>query len=99
NIQNLGSFYTGLSFRDKAHDYYTQRDKLSMLSFRGTLNGFDPFYATYYYNLSIDGSGEASKGFALNYNHQCFTFTAMVDKDEGDTSVLFSITFAGFTLK
>ncbi|MDR2826034.1 MAG: LPS assembly protein LptD, partial [Deltaproteobacteria bacterium] len=33
NIQNLGSFYTGLSFRDKAHDYYTQRDKLSMLSF------------------------------------------------------------------
>ncbi|MDR2745562.1 MAG: LPS assembly protein LptD, partial [Desulfovibrio sp.] len=99
NVQDWGTFSTGLNFRNKVNDYFTQRERLTMVTFRGAITGFDPLYATYYYNWSIDGSGEEESGLTLNYNHQCFIFTALVEKDEDETTIGFSITFAGFTIK
>lgn len=98
-VPDVGNFYTGLHFFNEVNDYYTQRNKLTMVNFRGVVNGFDPWSATYYYNWSIDGSGEETSGFTLNYNHQCFTLSALYEKDRYDTTLAFTVTFAGLTIK
>jgi hypothetical protein len=99
NVPDLGSFRTGLDFRNAVNDYFTQRKRLTMVRFSGVITGFDPLYAAYYYNWSIDGSGEEESGLTLNYNHQCFTFTALLEKDRYETTIGFSVTIAGLTVK
>jgi LPS-assembly protein len=101
NVENFGAVYADFNFYNKVvDDYYTQRnDRLTQLRLTGTLNGFSPFYATFYYDVGIDGAGEDALGLELDYNHQCFTLAAIVDHDEKETSVSFTITFAGFSFK
>lgn len=92
-----GRFYGGVNRRDRIHEYYRERNNtLTVVKVNGDINLMGPFSLYFFYDWSVSGNAEETKGLYLTYNHQCFTLGLTATQDEKDTSFGFRFTLQGF---
>lgn len=101
-----GSFTTSLNYRKPVNDYYTRRgpeygprrpitQPLTTAYFSTNLHLWGPWSVSAYYDWDIKGQSKNEKGLTVLYNHQCFSLTGQVIKDEDDTIFRFQFALTG----
>ncbi len=98
NVPGWGNLYGGMTFLKKTDDYYRKwQEDTALVTLSGNVDIYGPWSAGFFYNWDLKGDLEASKGLEVTYTDQCYQISAMVWRNERETSyqLMFSLNGLG----